>query len=43
MRELAQKVINQDLSVEETKKINEQLKDLEEQVRLLNGESILLS
>ena len=43
MRELAQKVVDEDLTEEELQKINQQVKYMEEQVRLLDSESTSLS
>ncbi|SHI62303.1 hypothetical protein SAMN02745975_00267 [Geosporobacter subterraneus DSM 17957] len=43
MRELAQRVVDEDLTDEEIQKINKQVKYLEEQVRLLDSESTQLS
>ncbi|MDD2587076.1 MAG: hypothetical protein PHO25_10635 [Syntrophomonadaceae bacterium] len=43
MSELAQKVVDEDLTEEELQKINQQVKYLEEQVRLLDSESTSLS
>ena len=43
MRELVQKVVDEDLTEEELQKINQQVKYMEEQVRLLDSESTSLS
>ena len=43
MRELAQKVVDEELTEEELQKINQQVKYMEEQVRLLDSESTSLS
>ncbi|MDD4549618.1 MAG: hypothetical protein PHT79_07675 [Syntrophomonadaceae bacterium] len=43
MSELVQKVVDEDLTEEELQKINQQVKYMEEQVRLLDSESTSLS
>jgi|BioPla2DNA2_1021312.scaffolds.fasta_scaffold29590_2 ppGpp synthetase/RelA/SpoT-type nucleotidyltranferase len=43
MRELAQRVIDEEITDEEIEEINKQVQDLGEQVRLLDSEVTLLS
>lgn len=43
MRELAQRVIDEEITDEEIEEINKQVQDLGEQVRLLDSEATLLS